>query len=44
MPLSVEVHPALIDGLHGGRFKQDFEAAMREPLPWLQGRPLPGST
>ncbi len=41
MPLSVEVHHALMDGLHVGRFVQGFEAAMREPLPWLQGAPLP---
>ena len=40
MPLSVEVHHALMDGLHVGRFVQGFEAAMREPLPWLQGGPL----
>ena len=39
MPLSVEVHHALMDGLHVGRFVQGFEAAMRDPLPWLQGPP-----
>jgi chloramphenicol O-acetyltransferase type A len=39
MPLSVEVHHALMDGLHAGRFIQGFEAAMREPLVWLQGTP-----
>ena len=44
MPLSVEVHHALMDGLHVGRFVQGFEAAMREPLPWQQDGPLPGST
>jgi chloramphenicol O-acetyltransferase type A len=35
----VEVHHALMDGLHAGRFIQGFEAAMREPLVWLQGTP-----
>ena len=44
MPLSVEVHHALMDGLHVGRFVQGCEAAMREPLPWQQDGPLPGST
>ena len=39
MPLSVAVHHALMDGLHVGRFVQGFEAAMRDPLPWLQGLP-----
>jgi len=39
MPLSVEVHHALMDGLHVGRFVQGFEAAMKHPLPWLQGLP-----
>lgn len=41
MPLSVEVHHALMDGLAVGRFVQGFEAAMRAPLPWLQGGELP---
>jgi chloramphenicol O-acetyltransferase type A len=35
MPLSVEVHHALMDGLHVGRFVQGFEAALREPDAWL---------
>jgi chloramphenicol O-acetyltransferase type A len=39
MPLSVEVHHALMDGLHVGRFIQGFEAAMQDPLAWLQGTP-----
>jgi len=39
MPLSVEVHHALMDGLHVGRFVQGFEAAMLDPLPWLLGSP-----
>jgi chloramphenicol O-acetyltransferase type A len=44
MPLSVEVNHALMDGLHVGRFVQAYEAAMREPLPWISGAPiaLPG--
>jgi chloramphenicol O-acetyltransferase type A len=35
MPLSVEVHHALMDGLHVGRFVQGFEAAMQEPMKYL---------
>ena len=35
MPLSVEVHHALMDGLHVGQFVQSFEAALREPEAWL---------
>jgi chloramphenicol O-acetyltransferase type A len=35
MPLSVEVHHALMDGLHVGQFVQGFEAALREPEAWL---------
>ena len=35
MPLSVEVHHALMDGLHVGRFVQGFEAAVLEPEAWL---------
>ncbi len=31
MPLSVEVHHALMDGLHVGRFIEAFEAVLREP-------------
>jgi chloramphenicol O-acetyltransferase type A len=41
MPLSLEVHHALMDGLHVGRFVQAYEAAMRDPLPWLVGPPPP---
>jgi chloramphenicol O-acetyltransferase type A len=37
MPLSVEVHHALLDGLHVGRFVQGFEAALRAPEAWLSG-------
>ncbi len=39
MPLSLEVHHALMDGLHAGQFVQGFEAALAEPLVWLQGAP-----
>lgn len=35
MPLSVEVHHALMDGLHVGQFVQGFEAALRDPEAWL---------
>ena len=35
MPMSVEVHHALMDGLHVGRFVEGFEAALREPQAWL---------
>ena len=41
MPLAVDVHHALMDGVHVGRFVQAFEAAMRDPLPWLQGGAVP---
>ncbi len=39
MPLSVEVHHALMDGLHLGQFVQAFEAALREPGDWVGARP-----
>jgi chloramphenicol O-acetyltransferase type A len=35
LPVSVEVHHALMDGLHVGRYVQRLEAAMADPLPWL---------
>jgi chloramphenicol O-acetyltransferase type A len=35
MPFSVEVHHALMDGLHVGRYIQAFEEALREPERWL---------
>ena len=35
MPLSVEVHHALMDGVHVGRYVQAFEAALAEPGTWL---------
>ncbi|MBC7941720.1 MAG: hypothetical protein H7Z19_18530 [Chitinophagaceae bacterium] len=37
LPLSVEVHHGLMDGLHAGRFVQAFEAALAQPAPWLAG-------
>jgi len=41
MPLSVEVHHALMDGLHVGRFVQAFEAVLLDPLPLLGAPPAP---
>ena len=38
LPMSVEVHHALMDGVHVGRYVQDFEAALREPEVWLGTR------
>jgi chloramphenicol O-acetyltransferase type A len=35
LPLSVEVHHALMDGLHVGRYIQAFEAVLRDPQGWL---------
>ena len=35
MPMSVEVHHALMDGLHLGQFVQAYEAALREPGGWV---------
>ena len=35
LPFSVEVHHALMDGLHVGRYVQAIEAALRDPAPWL---------
>ncbi len=35
MPCSVEVHHALVDGLHVGRYVQALEAALQDPLRWL---------
>lgn len=34
MPLSVEVHHGLMDGLHLGQFVQAFEAALAAPRAW----------
>ena len=41
LPMQLDVHHALMDGVHVGRFVQAFEAAMRDPLPWLQGGAVP---
>lgn len=38
LPVSVEVHHALMDGLHVGRFFEAFQALLDEPEAWL-GRP-----
>lgn len=35
LPLSVDVHHALVDGLHVGRFVQGFEALLQAPGNWL---------
>lgn len=35
MPCSIEVHHALMDGVHVGRFVQAFEAALGDPDAWL---------
>lgn len=35
MPLAVDVHHALMDGLHVGRFVEGFEAAFADPAAWL---------
>ncbi len=35
LPMSVEVHHALMDGVHVGRYVQAFESALREPEAWL---------
>jgi chloramphenicol O-acetyltransferase type A len=37
LPVSVEVHHALMDGLHVGRYLEAFEAALRDPQAWLVG-------
>jgi len=37
MPVSVEVHHALMDGLHVGRYFERFEADLRAPEPALRG-------
>ncbi len=41
MPLSVEVHHALIDGLHVGRYVEEFEAALLDPARWLESPRTP---
>ena len=37
MPFSVEVHHALLDGLHVGRFLARFEAALAAPEAFVSG-------
>ena len=37
-PISVEVHHALVDGLHVGRFLESFQALLLEPEEALAGR------
>jgi chloramphenicol O-acetyltransferase type A len=34
LPVSVEVHHALMDGLHVGRYLEALDAALREPEAW----------
>lgn len=36
LPFSVEVHHALMDGVHLGRYVQDMEAAMADAARWLE--------
>lgn len=36
LPLSVDVHHALVDGLHVGRFVEGFEALLQAPGTWLR--------
>lgn len=43
MPMSVEVHHGLMDGVHLGRYVQEFEAALREPMRWLTAPPAAGA-
>ena len=35
LPFSVEVHHALMDGLHLGRYVQSMETVLLDPAPWL---------
>jgi chloramphenicol O-acetyltransferase type A len=35
LPMSVEVHHALMDGVHVGRYVQDFEDWLAQPESWL---------
>jgi chloramphenicol O-acetyltransferase type A len=35
LPVSIEVHHALMDGVHVGEFVQRFEAALAEPSAWV---------
>ncbi len=38
LPMSVEVHHGLADGVHVGRFVQDYEAALLQPADWWPAR------
>jgi chloramphenicol O-acetyltransferase type A len=40
LPCSVEVHHALMDGVHVGRYVQDFEQALAAPESWLAAQTL----
>ncbi len=42
LPLSVEVHHALLDGAQVGQFVQRFEAALQDPQAWLAPDRTPG--
>lgn len=35
LPISIDVHHALVDGLHVARYVQAFEALAREPARWI---------
>jgi len=37
LPVQIDVHHALMDGLHVGRWVQAFEAALAAPESWLAG-------
>lgn len=37
LPVSVEVHHALVDGVHLGRYLQAYDAALQRPADWLSG-------
>jgi chloramphenicol O-acetyltransferase type A len=39
MALSIEVHHALMDGLHVGRLVQGLEERLRNPAPWVGASP-----
>jgi len=39
MPLSVQVHHALMDGIHVARYYQKFQAYLDQPEEFLTGRP-----
>jgi chloramphenicol O-acetyltransferase type A len=43
MALSIEVHHALMDGLHVGRLVQALEARLQDPARWVGAAdPTPG--